>query len=608
MQHKILKNVIIDNKIKTKAKQLLSHKIKKSKTNKELIEFKKIYILGPTINIANKQCYILEPLKTDLSRMAQKRNFDKLNCITDRTNNDEEIYKKQKIKVRLNSIKNQNKINFSLEKKNNNEIDEKKIITPINKKQRTLTFNYSDIDNKIIYQNNKNTINCNSNINILNSIQNNFNSSTENLLNNGINERYLNYFKPNEKSFKFLPNKFKDISDINNKRISRYFYNKKKNFFFQINNYSKDKDNQDISNMELNKINNLKIKDINNIDNQEKERYGNKSCLTERQCLMNKNSLKTNSHDKNIIPKLKLLRNNNRNNDLNSILSPRYNNFRNTYKKKLIKMKYVKIDKKNINKNDSKSTKPESDEKNNFEQFKNDNILNLKYMCKHHNLTKNISQNNISSNDLSISGIFNIQREKEKIINHTLLNNKSNINLSNKILQDNNSNYNKMEKDDTTYKTDQKTRTDKNNSTSNSFYNNQNNTNLVSLNNKFAMPNKLKHKLKNLITSIDCINGNKDNSKLKFNKTLKNIILYEVDQKGKINCKVKEMKNSVEKVVRDNSEIKKRSKIIDYSPKVHNNKILSLYVKKNQGTILRKLKNKNKIEFYCPYSNKTFQE
>ena len=169
MQHKILKNVIIDNKIKTKAKQLLSHKIKKSKTNKELIEFKKIYILGPTINIANKQCYILEPLKTDLSRMAQKRNFDKLNCITDRTNNDEEIYKKQKIKVRLNSIKNQNKINFSLEKKNNNEIDEKKIITPINKKQRTLTFNYSDIDNKIIYQNNKNTINCNSNINILNS-------------------------------------------------------------------------------------------------------------------------------------------------------------------------------------------------------------------------------------------------------------------------------------------------------------------------------------------------------------------------------------------------------------------------------------------------------
>ena len=62
------------------------------------------------------------------------------------------------------------------------------------------------------------------------------------------------------------------------------------------------------------------------------------------------------------------------------------------------------------------------------------------------------------------------------------------------------------------------------------------------------------------------------------------------------------MKNSVEKIIRENSnsKYKNNNKIIETSPKSNNRGIISLYVKKNQGTILRKNKNKNKIEFYNP--------
>ena len=81
----------------------------------------------------------------------------------------------------------------------------------------------------------------------------------------------------------------------------------------------------------------------------------------------------------------------------------------------------------------------------------------------------------------------------------------------------------------------------------------------------------------------------------------KNGLLYEYDKEGKINCKIREMKNSVEKIIRENSNSKfKKSNIIEDSPKKQKKGIISLYVKKNQGTILRKNKNKNKIEFYNP--------
>ena len=89
-------------------------------------------------------------------------------------------------------------------------------------------------------------------------------------------------------------------------------------------------------------------------------------------------------------------------------------------------------------------------------------------------------------------------------------------------------------------------------------------------------------KLKNVITSIEYNHRNSNNI------SDKNIILSEVDQNGKINnIKIRQMKNSIEKVLKETSLDKK--KII--SPQKWNDSIT--YVKKNQGTHLKKMKKYN---------------
>jgi len=94
--------------------------------------------------------------------------------------------------------------------------------------------------------------------------------------------------------------------------------------------------------------------------------------------------------------------------------------------------------------------------------------------------------------------------------------------------------------------------------------------------------NSKNKKLKNVITSIEYSQRNSNNI------TDKNIILSEVDQNGKINnIKIRQMKNSIEKVLKETSLEKK--KII--SPQIWNDSIT--YVKKNQGTHLKKLKKYN---------------
>ena len=63
------------------------------------------------------------------------------------------------------------------------------------------------------------------------------------------------------------------------------------------------------------------------------------------------------------------------------------------------------------------------------------------------------------------------------------------------------------------------------------------------------------------------------------------------------------MKNSVEKIVKDNSVLKNRKKRNEFSPKNKKTGLISLYVKKNQGTVLRKYKNKSRIGFYSNNDN-----
>ena len=97
--------------------------------------------------------------------------------------------------------------------------------------------------------------------------------------------------------------------------------------------------------------------------------------------------------------------------------------------------------------------------------------------------------------------------------------------------------------------------------------------------------NSKNRKLKHVITSIE---GNRNN------KNNKNIILSEVDQNGKINnIRIKLMKNSIEKVMKQNYIEKKNNEDIFTSPQKWNQKLT--YIKKNQGTHLRPMKKYNTI-------------
>ena len=101
-------------------------------------------------------------------------------------------------------------------------------------------------------------------------------------------------------------------------------------------------------------------------------------------------------------------------------------------------------------------------------------------------------------------------------------------------------------------------------------------------------------KLRNMVTSIEY--SNKNNKKSYNNIGDKNIIMSEIDKNGKINIKVKEMKNSIEKILRENSFNKRRNVANLSSQKL-------TYVKKNQGTHITKIKKHNtinNIEYYPP--------
>ena len=106
--------------------------------------------------------------------------------------------------------------------------------------------------------------------------------------------------------------------------------------------------------------------------------------------------------------------------------------------------------------------------------------------------------------------------------------------------------------------------------------------------------NSKNKKLRNVITSIEYNNRNNRNNK----SNEKNLILSEVDQNGKINIRVREMKNSIEKIIRENSMNKSNTKsnnsYFDFpSPKKWNKDIT--YVKKNQGTHIKKIRKHNTV-------------
>ena len=111
--------------------------------------------------------------------------------------------------------------------------------------------------------------------------------------------------------------------------------------------------------------------------------------------------------------------------------------------------------------------------------------------------------------------------------------------------------------------------------------------------------NSKNKRLRNVVTSIEYRNKNNKKSNNCFKD--KNIILSEIDQNGKINIRVREMKNSIEKIIRENSFNKGKNETCLPSP-IKANNILT-YVKKNQGTHIRKIKKHdtvNNIDSYPP--------
>ena len=569
-----------------------NNKQKKQKINNESIDLQKNYILSPTINNGNKQCYFYKPLKKDLSCITKKQidaKFVSNKISSNNKINDKGTLKKDKIKVRLNSIKRSKDKNFNPIKSNKKLKNEEKIIIPIDTSNKTLIFNYSFIDIK----KNNNTTNNKNNSNIFNSIQKTFESRT-NKFQKFKNPSYNNFFyNLNSRSFKSLSN-LKDLMNLNRNE------NNKKNNLNSNKNYSKTKFKQSINRIAFNKINNKKIIDINDISPTSSERYMNKSCLTRKKNnnITNSISLKTLTKDKNVT-NLKMC-NYNRNNDTieNSIFSPKYNYIQNTYHKKLVKRNMMKIDnnyfdsttlRKNIkkpNNNFKEIDKKYYYENTNYNSPKNlPTLNNSESNSLLNSKKKNDNENNLKNNTISSNII------KAKLYNK---------NLYNKNLYNKNYFYNK-EKDETKYQTEQNFISDNNCSTSISFYQNQKNKS-SSINNKLISAIRLERKLKNIITSIDFKNTC-DN--FRTNRNNKNVILYEFDQDGKVNCKVREMKNSVEKIVRGKtkSKEKKKNKYIEASPPKNQAEAnFSLYIKKNQGTVLRKSKNKKIIEFYQPCS------
>ena len=225
-----------------------------------------------------------------------------------------------------------------------------------------------------------------------------------------------------------------------------------------------------------------------------------------------------------------------------------------------------------LNKDSSNVLKSKNNYNYNFKNFKANNVLtdskefgneihtkygnikNLNYIIKHNNKSKTNKYSTLYSKTLNKNKNVNILNNSYKF-NLSNQNKKKEINIkkNKNTLINNNNNYDKY-----------------------SFQIYNKNKNLI-----ITCGSSKSKKLKNVITSIEF----KRNSN-KFPD--KNIILSEVDKNGKINnIRIRQMKNSIEKVLKETSLDKK--KII--SPQKWNDSIT--YVKKNQGTHLKKMKKYN---------------
>ena len=635
---------INDKKYKTLKRENQNNKLEIKKPTKISSEFNNNKILSPSTNNINKNKSNLNPLKGGLAFSRQNRYYKKINYedkinYTSLHNNlkeDDKMMEKPKIKVKINK-KHNSKANATSSHEHSKAINTNMDkINQIDKNEKSLLFNSSCLEN-MIKQHRRNR----QNFHFLSSVQNSFESTDLHINNKNKNMSYLDDNNLSyEKKLKILTNTIENLINIrnnikkeyyakenakvdksnsnenenpmNNKIINKYDDLKNGNYLYENKKFYKNKLKKNNNRYEVFNLLNLKL---NNNNLFSKGEYNPKDLLSLTQKNINhSNSMKAFDKDISLYSKLNVIKRNLRNKNYSSLYSPPNYLLQTTYQKKLVKNHSIKMDKNEvINKTSNlENLITKEDYANNNYTNSMKNLNNSLYNYKYNFMT------------MSKSNSFNLSRfpENRLVEIESKYDNKLNSNLDSidKKYYHNYSksnlitNFNK-EKEDTKYTLEQVS--DNNYSTTASFYYNKNNSNnninnSILNNHKKIHPTNSEHHLKNIITSIDYRNPNPNfnnpNNLFKKDKINKNIVLYEIDRDGKLNYKVREITNSVEKIVQNTSNSRKKKRIIDISPKIDQEleQFASIYVKKNQGTVLRKNNISKNFEYFGSSSNSNF--
>ena len=642
MQEKLnLCKVKINNK-KNKAlkRDHQNNKLEIKKPTKTSSESNNSKIISPSTNNMNKNNSIIKPLKGGLAYSKENRYYKKINN-GDRFNytfyhnnskEDDKFVEKQKIKVKIN-IKHNSKANAALSHENKRAINSNMCrINQMDKNDKSLLFNSSCLDN-MIKQHRRNR----QNVHFLSS--NSFESADLNINKKNKNMSYLDDNNISyEKKLKILTNTIENLINIrnnikkeyyakenaklennivngnsmNNKIINKYDDLKNGNYLYENKKFYKNKLKKSNNRYEVFNLLNLKL---NNNKFSSNEEYNPMNLLSLTQKNINhSNSMKAFDKDISLNSKINIIKRNLKSNkNYSSLYSPPNYLLQTTYQKKLVKNHSIKMDKNEVI---NKPSKLEN-------LITREDCKNRNYKNSMKNLNNSLINYKSNFMSLSKSNSFNLTRFPEnRLVEMENKYNKLNSNLdsidkkyyhnySKSILI---TNFNK-EKEDTKYNSEQVS--DNNYSTTTSFYYNKNNNNnninnsLLNNNKRICINNSELH-LKNIITSIDYRNSNPNfnnpSNIFKNDRINKNIVLYEIDRNGKLNYKVREINNSLEKIVQNTSNSKKKKRIIDISPKIDQEleQFASIYVKKNQGTVLRKNNNSKNFEYYLISSNSNF--
>jgi len=586
--------------------------------NKTLNEMKierpkiKIKINSTEHNNMNKNTISTEKNNNPIKCKIHKFKPKNLKCIEKKVFSPVKLNKDKNIKVNNENYKLINSIQNSFDESAPNTISRKKEF-PI------LNYYYNIIQEKHLKALNSN---------IENLIKDQSTSVTSPMLNisSKNNKIYQNKFNRNkdldmtERNFK---NKIKKINHWKKIIYRKKIYKKKNNcsetFSSTILNLDKQKDKKDTNNTDNKNEIETYFSSFNTMDRFQKFR------LINNDANQTPIKLELSSNNTNGFESINYCQKN------YSILFPslifkeKKNKNRNLYSesKNLSNNKYIKIENDNYNDIDNYKYNynqdfAESESKTNTKTTTNNKIESYNFKKKYYTIMRDKESKNFISPKLNEDSLINSTRltnfkdkNKEKYENsiNYFINNNWNNNISNNYLIGYNNNSNEIDTLNGSNLNSQKSKNidyfDKN------IKVNQNQN--LGIFGTYSIPNfERSHRIKKIIKKDDISKkklmlNSSGNKKLKnvvtsieFRKSRnniggdlddKNIILSEVDNDGRLNIRVKEMKTSIEKVIRENSNQKN-----NYYMKTPQKPSDIKYVKKNQGTHISKNKNYKTIQ------------